>query len=68
MINSIFGRINTQGNVDVLFAEDGERVTSFDNTIETVYPVDSSLSAEYEHAEGIVLTQEDAEKIGLEIE
>lgn len=68
MINSIFGRVNSSGNVDVLYADDGYAVTRFDNTIATVYPVDSDFSAAYEHPEGITLTQEDAEKIGLNIE
>jgi hypothetical protein len=61
----IFGRIDENGNVVVLYAEDGSAVTSID---ENVYPVDSSLSARYEHAEGLVLTREDADSLGIEIE
>lgn len=68
MINSIFGRINSTGNVEVFFSECGESVTRFDESIATVYPVDSDLSAQYEHPTGIVLSQEDADKIGLSIE
>ena len=68
MINSIFGRINSTGNVEVFFSECGESVTRFDESIATVYPVDSDLSASYEHPAGIVLSQEDAAKIGLSIE
>lgn len=67
MKNEIFGRIVENG-VAVLFAEDGEAVTRFDETMPVVYPVGSSLCAQYEHAQGIVLSKEDAEKIGLEIE
>lgn len=61
----MFGRINNVGNVDVLYVESGEVVTRIDAN---VYPVGSELSARYEHAEGVVLSRDDAEKIGLEIE
>lgn len=61
----MFGRINNVGNVDVLYVESGEVVTRIDAN---VYPVGSELSARYEHAEGIALSRDDAEKIGLEIE
>ena len=61
----MLGRINNVGNVDVLYVESGEVVTRIDAN---VYPVGSELSARYEHAEGIVLSRDDAEKIGLEIE
>ena len=60
----IFGRINNDGNVDVLTATDGEPVTRIDAD---VYPVGSNLSARYEHPTGITLTREDAVKIGVEI-
>ena len=65
MTNSIFGRLDENGNVMVLNAEDGSVVTRIDAN---VYPVDSELSARYEHPEGIVLTARDAELIGIEIE
>lgn len=68
MINSIFGRINSADNVDVLYVDEGEPVTRFDESIKTAYPVDSNLSAAYEHPAGITLSQEDAAKIGLSIE
>ena len=61
----VFGRINPEGNVDVLDVETGEAVTRLDLA---VYPVGSQLSARYDHAEGITLTLTDAEHIGLEIE
>ncbi len=63
--NLIFGRVNADGNIDVLHSEDGMAVTRLD---ENVYPINSELIARYEHAEGIVLNVSDAEKIGLEIE
>lgn len=67
MINSIFGRINSDGNIDVLH-ETGECVTRFDDSITGVYPVDSNITANYEHPNGITLSKEDAVKIGLSIE
>ena len=68
MIDSIFGRINPEGDFHVLYVDDGSPVTRFDETIRTVYPVDSELSVLYEHPDGIVLTPADAKKIGLKIE
>ncbi|TVL53722.1 hypothetical protein AYI98_00825 [Shewanella algae] len=69
MKNEIFGRIDENGNVIVLWAEDGEAVCRFEeDEMPIVYPVDSGLSCYYEHAEGIVISREDAEKIGIEIE
>jgi len=61
----IFGRIREDGDIDVLHYESGEAVTRIDAS---VYPVGSDLSARWEHAAGIVLTREDAEKIGLYLE
>lgn len=61
----VFGRINPDGNVDVLDVETGEAITRLDIS---VYPVGSQFSARYDHPEGITLTRADAERIGLEIE
>jgi len=62
-IGKIFYRLNGDGNAVILYASDGEPVTMLD---ENVYPVGGSpLSARYEHPAGIVLTVEDAEKIGI---
>ena len=61
----MFGRMTSQGTIAV-FEDDGGRATRMEGWI--LYPVGSSLSAEYEHAEGIVLTVADAERIGLPIE
>lgn len=63
-INTMFGRINENGNVTV-FEDDGSAATRIDAN---VYPVGSSTSARYEHPDGIELTVADAEKIGLMIE
>ncbi len=60
-VNNYFYRINTDGNA-VIFTEDGEYVTRIDAN---VYPVGSSLSARYDHPEGIVLTINDAEMLGI---
>ena len=65
MSDDIFGRINEEGTVDVLYAECGTAVTRLDAN---VYPVGSDFGARYEHPEGIVLTLDDARKIGLTIE
>jgi hypothetical protein len=59
--NEMFYRVNENGDA-VVFHESGECVTKIDAS---VYPVDSDLSARYEHANGIVLTVADAEKIGI---
>ena len=59
----MFYRIEN-GNARILH-ESGEMVTRIDTN---VYPIDSSLSARYEHPEGIVLTVEDAEKLGITAE
>ena len=62
----IFGRVNKNGNIDILHYDDGAPVTRFDANI---YPVGSDmLSVRYEHPEGIVLTREDARKLGIPIE
>lgn len=59
-----FGRINEDGNVLVLHL-DGVAATRLDAN---VYPIGSDLSARYEHAAGIVLSRNDAERLGIEIE
>lgn len=65
-LNEVFGRMNDNGNVDILSINDGERVTRLN--VDGVYPVDSSLSTRYEHASGIILTVEDAKSLNIEIE
>jgi len=57
----MFYRLNENGEA-VVFHDSGEAVTKIDAN---VYPVDSYLSARYEHASGIVITVADAEKIGI---
>lgn len=60
-----FGRLNDDGNVMVLHVEDGVEATRLDAS---VYPVGSDLSARYEHPAGIVISVDDAKKLGIEIE
>lgn len=62
-----FGRRNEDGSVEVLHVEDGAAATRMDCSLYTV-DSDGSKSVRYEHPEGIVISSEDAEKIGLEIE
>ncbi|AKF89466.1 hypothetical protein E4898_02155 [Salmonella enterica subsp. enterica serovar Anatum] len=64
-INEVFGRINSEGNVDILFADSGESVTRLDAN---VFPVGSDFGARYDHPEGITLTRADAESLGIDIE
>ena len=65
-LNEVFGRVNQFNTVDILLINDGERATRLD--VDGLYPVGSLLSTRYEHAEGIVLTLDQCEKIGIEIE
>ncbi|MDP2322590.1 MAG: hypothetical protein Q8N51_00990 [Gammaproteobacteria bacterium] len=64
-VRGIFGRLNDNGTVRVLYTASGEAVTRLDAD---VYPVDSTVSARYEHPTGVVLTRADAGRIGLVIE
>lgn len=63
MLN-FFYRVNEQGHA-VIFDEYGWNVTKIDAN---VYPVGSDLSCSWEHPEGIVLTIEDADKLGIRYE
>ena len=65
-IKELFGRTNENGNVDVFYAVDGTEATQVD--VDNLYPVGSSISSRYEHADGIEITAKDASRIGLEIE
>ena len=60
----IFGRINGNGNVDLLHWESGEAVTRYAEC----WPLNSDLSGSYEHAEGIELSREAAESLEIPIE
>lgn len=64
-IDNIFGRVREDGNIAVLYAEDGLPVRRLGAN---VYPVGSNLSARYEHTDGIVLNRADADRLGIEIE
>lgn len=60
-MKDLFYRLDENGNA-VIFDLDGDIATTIDAS---VYPVDSQLSTRYEHHEGIVLTIEDAKKLGI---
>lgn len=64
-MGQMFYRRNDDGNAVIMWAEDGSAVTRIDAD---VYPVGSELSARYEHPEGIVLSINDAERIGIHAE
>lgn len=67
--SGMFGRMRRDGNVDILYMDDGDRVTSIDTPAGiSIYPVGSNKSTKYEHPEGIVLTLSDARKLKLKIE
>ena len=65
-LNEVFGRMNDNGTVDILYINDGDRVTRLN--VDGVYPVNSALSTRYEHASGIVLTVEQCKALNIEIE
>lgn len=64
-LNEVFGRTNEAGDVELFEITDGDRATRLNAD---VYPVGSQLSTRYEHAEGITITRDDAERLGIEIE
>lgn len=65
LLAQVFGRMNGDGNVELLMVEDGSAVTRLDADL---YPVDSDVSTRYEHPNGIVLSVDDAKRIGIAIE
>lgn len=65
-LNEVFGRKNSQGTVDILYINDGDKVTRLD--VDGCYPVNSSLSTHYHHANGIVLTVEQCNELKIEVE
>ena len=65
-MSNLFYRLDSDGNAVIL---DGEgmaccRIGEADGGC-SVYPIGESLSCAYEHARGIVLTVEDAQKLGI---
>jgi hypothetical protein len=67
-MGKMFYRIDENGNARI-FENDGSIVTRIDDPdANVVYPVGSNCSARYEHPEGITLTIEDAQKLGIEVE
>lgn len=65
----IFGRLDADGNVRILYGADREPVTClYSDTHSDIYPVNSDLSVRYPHSNGIVLSRADAERLGIKIE
>ena len=65
-LNEVFGRINNDGNVDILYINDGDRVTRLN--ADGIYPVNSLLSTKYEHAYGIILLMDQCKTLNIAIE
>ncbi len=61
--NEMFYRIDENGNAQI-FNNDGSTATQINANVYVVGS-DGSKSVRYEHPEGIFLTVEDAEKIGV---
>jgi hypothetical protein len=59
---NMFYRLNEDDNAVILTIDEGERVTRIDGD---AYPVNSDLSVQYEHPEGIVLSISDALRLGI---
>lgn len=63
----MFGRKNKNGDINLL-DKDGYPITRLDDSYPIIYPVNSNLSAYYEHPNGLIITEEDAKKLDLDIE
>jgi hypothetical protein len=64
--NTMFGRENSDGSIS-LFHADGRVVTRLVNG-PIVYPIGDSKSVRYEHPEGVVVSADDAVRLGIEVE
>jgi hypothetical protein len=62
---NMFYRTDSSGNAMILFADTGEVVTRLADLNRPPYPIDSDVSVDYEHPNGIVLSVEDAESLGI---
>ncbi|MCK5450233.1 MAG: hypothetical protein KAI70_00555 [Candidatus Omnitrophica bacterium] len=60
----MFYRKNSVGNA-VIFENDGSVATRIMQSKHCVYPVGSNMSTKYEHPVGVVLSVEDAQKLGI---
>lgn len=66
---AIFGRLTPDGDVALFNVEYGDAITQLEMPpTASIYPINSDLSTDYEHPEGIVISKEDAEFIGVHIE
>lgn len=64
---NFFARPITESTFIVLHQDDGEQVRKIE-TASHIYPVGSPVSCAYEHPQGIVLHQNDIERLGLQVE
>lgn len=61
--------IEVENGILLAYAEDGVAVTRLnEGEHPLLWPVDSDVSAYYEHPRGIVIERDAAEKLGIEIE
>lgn len=68
-INEVYGKLNANGNVSLLYVDDGYPVTRLDTEgFERIYPANSDLSTDWEHPEGIVLTLSDCHHLKIDVE
>jgi hypothetical protein len=65
-LNEVFGLMREDGNVDIVYINDGDKVTELD--VDGVYPVGSQLSVKHSHASGIVLTVDQCKELNIEVE
>lgn len=65
----MFARKRKDGYYDILAIEDGYPITRLEQGIHPlVWPINSSVSAYYEHPNGLELSLEDVKKLNIEIE
>lgn len=64
-LSTVFYRVNDEGTADLLDVETGRAITRIEQG-PTLWPIGSDVSARYEHPEGITITVEDAERMGIQ--
>ncbi len=61
--SKVFGHINSEGNIDILYTDSRESVTHLDADVSSV---GSGSGARYDHPEEFKITLDDAWRIGIE--
>ena len=64
----IYAIKNIDETYSLLYSDNGYPVTKLDECFPIVWPINSELSAYYEHSEGITLNESDFKKTGIELE